>query len=198
MKKLFLPLSLLALATFGCNSTGAGGSGKQPTMAEVTAAMTHAGTPGAQHKALEPFVGTWSAKVSFWVDPHAPVMESTGTMVNSWKFGGHYLEQKFEGDMGGMPFEGSGLWGFDVAAGKYIGIWIDSMSTAIMHSSGPVPKDGKTFTSKSEMTDPMSGKAAYGEEVITLDSPTQHTMRMFEDRGGQKVKTMEIVYTRLR
>ncbi len=158
--------------------------------------MMRAGTPGAEHKALQPFVGSWNAKVTMWMDPKAPPTVSNGTMVNSWVYDGHYLEQKFEGDMGGMKFEGTGLWGFDVAAGQYVATWHDSMSTSIMRSWGPRSKDGKTFTSKAANTDPMTGKESIGEEVVKIDGPNQHTMTMFEDRGGQMVKTMEIVYTR--
>ena len=188
-----LPL-LLACALQGCASNGARDS--QPTPDQMMAAMMRAGTPGAEHKALQPFVGTWNAKLSMWMEPGAPPMESTGTMVNAWIYGGRYLEQKFEGDVGGEKFSGTGVWGFDVAAGKYVGTWHDSMSTAIMRSTGPASKDGKTFRMDSVNTDPMTGKDSWGEEVITLDGPNQHTMAMYENRGGEMVKTMEIVYTR--
>ncbi len=193
---LTIPVLALALVAFSLQKPGGGQKPAEPNPQDMMAAMQRAGTPGAKHKALEPFVGTWSAKVSMYMDPAAPAMESSGTMVNSWIYDGRYLQHKFEGDMGGMKFEGSGLWGFDVAAGKYVGTWIDSMSTAISTSVGPDSKDGKTWTMASTNTDPVTGKASVGEEVITLDNPNQHTMSMFEDRGGKKVKTMEIVYTR--
>jgi len=216
MKNCFLPLSLLALASFGCSSTGneaptataqskpayqtkAAAQPKPvapPTQAEMMAAMMKAGTPTAEHKALEAFVGTWDAKVTMWMDPKAPPVESTGSMVNSMIYDGRYLEQKFVGDMGGMKFEGTGIWGFDVAAGQYVATWHDSMSTGIMRSWGPKSMDGKTFVMKAANTDPITGKESIGEETATIDSADQNTMRMFEDRGGVKVKTMEIVYTR--
>lgn len=196
MKSHVLALPLFVFAGFGCASNGTAHAQKEPTPDEMMAAMTRAGTPGAEHKALQPFAGSWNAKVIMWMDPKAPPMESTGTMVNTWVYGGRYLEQKFEGDMGGMKFEGTGLWGFDVAAGMYVGSWFDSMSTAVMRSSGPRSKDGKTFVAESVNTDPMTGKASIGKEVVKIDGPNQHTMTMFEDRGGQMVKTMEIVYTR--
>lgn len=195
MKNLVLPLALLALTGLGCNSAGSAPA-KQPTSDEMMAAMMRVGTPGAQHKALEPFVGTWDATVTSWMDPAKPPSVFKGRMVNAWILGGRYLEQKFEGEFMGQPFQGTGTWGFDVAAGKYFGTWIDSMSTGMMTSWGPVPKDGKTFTSQSEVTDPMTGKPSHGEEVVTLDSPTQHTMTMYEMRGDKKVKSMQIVYTR--
>ncbi|MBK7642542.1 MAG: DUF1579 domain-containing protein [Planctomycetes bacterium] len=195
MKNLLLPVSLLAFTALGCTSTG-GGSQKEPDQQEMMAAMQRAATPGAQHKALDAFVGTWDAKVTFWMDPKAPPMESTGTMVNSWIYDGHYLEQKFEGDMGGMPFQGTGMWGFDVAAGKYVSTWFDSMSTSISVGSGPASKDGKTFLSEAINTNPITGEPSKGSEVITIVSPSEHKMEMFEMHGDQKVKTMQIVYTK--
>jgi hypothetical protein len=201
MKIQALPSLFLALTAFGCASTGgsAGSSAQEsapPKFEEVMAAMMRAGTPGPEHKALEPLVGTFDAKVTMWTDPGTPPMESTGAMVNTWIYDGRYLEQKFEGDMGGTKFGGTGLFGFDVAAGKYIGLWYDSMSTGISNSVGTASSDGKKFTLMSTMTDPMTGKPATSEEIFTVEGPDKHTMEIFEDRGGKKIKSMEIVYTR--
>jgi len=198
MKNWILPPLFLSLTAFGCSATGDGDSkaAATPSMEEVTAAMMKAGTPGAHHKALDAFVGTWNAKLTMWMDPTQPPMESTGTMVNAWKYDGRYLDQKFEGDFMGQPFHGTGMWGFDVAAGKYVGFWYDSESTSLANFTGAIPKDGKTFVSTMTMTDPLTGQPSSGENVITIDSPTQHTMTMYENRGGKKMKTMTIVYTR--
>ena len=188
----------LALTTLACATTDEGASkpAAAPTMEEMNEAMMRAATPGAQHKALDAFVGTWNAKLTIWMEPGQPPMETTGSMVNAWKYDGRYLDQQFEGDFMGMPFKGTAMWGFDVAAGKYIGFWYDSGSTGMATFSGPIPKDGKTFVSQMAMTDLVTGQPNSGESVVTIDSPTQHTMTMYENRGGQKTKTMTIVYTR--
>lgn len=196
MKTFSLFVLLVAASSFGCASNGAQHSHAQPTPQQMMEAMMRTGTPGAEHKALEPFVGSWNATVSWWMDPSMPPSESKGTMVNSWVYGGRYLEQKFVGDMDGQRFEGTGLWGFDIAAGKYIGTWYDSMSTSMSRSVGSISKDGKSFRMTAYNTDPVTGQESCGEELITLDGPNQHTMAMYEDRGGQKVMTMKIVYTR--
>jgi len=204
MKLLVLtaPLLALALVAFAVQKPGEqkpGGDKKTagpPDMAEMMAAMQRVGTPGAEHKALEPFAGSWDAKVSMYMDPSAPATESSGTMVSTWILGGRFLEQKYSGDMMGMKFEGTGIWGYDVAAKKYVGTWIDSMTTGIMRSTGSASKDGKSFTMTSAHTDPMTGKDTAGEETITLDNPNQHTMVMSEMRDGKMVKGMQIVYTR--
>jgi len=204
MKLLVLstPLLALALVAFAVQKPGEQKPGGDkpaagaPDMAAVMAAMERAGAPGAEHKALEPFAGSWDAKVSMFMDPAAPAMESSGSMVSTWILGGRFLEQKYSGDMMGMKFEGIGTWGYDVAAKKYVGTWIDSMTTGIMRQTGSASKDGKSFTMSSLHTDPMTGKDTAGEETVTLDNPNQHTLVMSEMRDGKMVKAMQIVYTR--
>ena len=75
-------------------------------------AMMKAGEPGDAHKKLEGLVGTWDTKVSFWMMPGTDPMASAGVSTNQWVMGGRYLEQRFKGDMGGMPFEGVGYTGY--------------------------------------------------------------------------------------
>lgn len=195
MQKLTVAITLVSALSFGCATSSS--SSDEPSMEMMMAAMQHAGTPGPEHRALDAFVGTWSATVSYWWDPAAPAEVSSGSMTNSWILDGHHLEQRFTGNMGGAPFSGVGTWGFDVAAGEYYGTWQDSMSTALMISRGPRSKDGKTFELISTNTDPLTGKASRGEEQIVIESPNRHTMTMWETKGGKRVKTMEIVYERV-
>ena len=45
--------------------------------------------------------------------------------------GGLWVLSKFEGDFGGMKFEGRGQFGYDPIKKKYVGTWIDSMSPTL-------------------------------------------------------------------
>jgi hypothetical protein len=165
---------------------------------EMMAAWIAAGTPGEHHRALDAFVGTWDTQVSMWMDPSQPAEVSHGKMTNSWIFDGRYLEQKYEGDFGGQAFQGLSLWGYDVVAENYRGLWIDSMSTGFSISAGFASPDGKTFTMLSTHSDPLTGEPAQGEEVIVVEGPDRHTMTAYQIQGDAKVKSMEIVYTRAR
>jgi len=71
-------------------------------------------TPGAEHKALEQFVGTWDTSVKMWMAPGAQPQESTGTAENKMTLGGRFLEQHYEGTMMGQPFTGMGYTGYDL------------------------------------------------------------------------------------
>lgn len=186
------------LAVFAALSTGCMSSGPQPTPEELMAAYGRAGTPGAEHRALDVFVGTWDCSLKMWMDPAAAPSESKGTMTNTWILGGRYLDQRFQGSVEGQSFEGLGLWGYDVAGQHYVGTWIDSMSTQLMVARGRASADGKQFRMLAVSTNPLTGRPDEGEEEIVVESPDRHTMTMWERRDGERVKTMEIVYTRVR
>lgn len=197
MHKLLAPITLVSLLAVGCSSTSS--KSAQPSQEDMMAAWQRAATPGPEHRALDPFVGTWRTAVSMWWSPDGPPDVSTGTMTNAWTLDGHHLEQRYSGTAGGQPFQGQGTWGFDVAAGEYNGMWIDTMSTSMMVSRGKRSADGKTFVMTSTNTDPVSGKRVNSEEEIVIESPDRHTMTSYKLEDGKRVeKSMQIVYERVR
>ena len=158
-------------------------------------AMQKAATPGDAHKKLEPLVGTFDAKVSMWMAPDQPPQESTGTSESSWVLGGRFLETKYQGTFMGQPFSGIGYTGYDNVTKKYIGTWMDTMSTGMMSSSGTMA--GKSMKMTASMSDPMSGKVTRSTETFTIVDNDHNKMEMW-DKGpdGKPVKVMEINYTR--
>jgi Protein of unknown function (DUF1579) len=159
-------------------------------------AMMKAGTPGDAQKKLDVFAGTFNVKMTMWMAPGAPPASGEGTSESKWVMGGRYLEQRFKGNVMGMPFEGVGYTGFDNVKKQYWGSWMDSMSTAMMVSSGWMP-DGKTWLFSGSMADPMTGKDTRVEERITVQSADQHTMEMYGPApDGTMFRMMELVSTR--
>lgn len=173
---------------------------QKPMSAEEMAAMAKmqaAMTPGANHKLLDAMVGTFDTKTTFWMAPGGPPSSSTGTSVNTWIMGGRYVEQRFNGSVMGMPFEGLGYTGYDNVSGKYWGTWIDSMSTGVMTSTGSSSDGGKSYTFSSTMNDPMTGKATQMEERIAVIDKDHHNFEMWGAApDGKNYKMMEINYTR--
>jgi hypothetical protein len=168
---------------------------EEATMTEAQKACIEAGTPGEGHKRLEPFIGTFAAAVRHWPTPGAEPFEATGTMVNEWVLGGRYLRQTYESDLGGTEFRGIGFWGYNNAAGRYEGVWMDSMSTAIMGESGQC--DGRVWTMTGEGDDPSTGKKVAKRSVIRLQDRDRHSMEMYyTGPDGTEAKAMEIQYTR--
>ncbi len=168
---------------------------EQQKMMEAWAA---AGTPGKHHAYLEPMVGTFDVKVSSWMEAGQPVMESTGRSENRFIFGGRHLEQRFSGSFMDQPFEGIGYTGYDNVKKEYTSVWIDSMGTATMVTTGQDSEGGKTLTFGGECTDPLTGKAAKLRQVLRIKGPNEHVFEMFTDdkKTGKEFKTMELVYER--
>ena len=175
-------------------------TGEKPMSAEQKAAMEawqKFATPGPAHKSLEGSVGTWDTEVTSWMDPAAPPMKSTGTAENSMVMGGRWLESKFHGNMMGQPFEGLGYTGYDNYKKKYIGTWMDNMSTAVMTSEGTWDGAGKVMTSMATMDNILTGKKDSIKMITTIVDPDHHVFEMWgPDKTGKTVKQMEIKYTR--
>lgn len=198
-----LALALLCGLSFGAfaqhdhGSKPAAAPAQAPSMDQaMMEAMMKAGTPGDAHKKLDAFTGNWDTKITMWMMPGQPPMSSTGSSENRWLFGGRYLEQRFKGDFMGMPFEGLGYTGYDNVKNQYWGTWMDSMSTAMMASTGS-SADGKVWNFTGAMPDPMTGKDAKVEEKITIVDADHHTMEMWTPGpDGKMFKTMEIAYSR--
>jgi hypothetical protein len=170
----------------------------QPPMSPEMAAMMKAAMPSEHHQVLDAFVGTWNGEVSFIPGPGAPPQTSSGTMSSSWQLGKRWLRQEWKGSMMNMPFEGLGYFGFDNTENKYVGTWMDTMSTGCMMNKGSYDSASKTFTMIGSATNPQ-GKVETYRQTLKIDSPDKHTMQMF-DTTDPKNETllMTIVYTRVK
>ena len=158
--------------------------------------MAKYSTPGAEHKKLEAFVGTWDTTAKMWMDPSAPAQESKGTSENKMALGGRFLEQHFEGTFMGQPFSGVGYTGYDIYKKQYVGTWMDTMGTQIMSSTGNADPSGKMVFTGS-VDDPMTNKKMDFKETITVVDPDHHTFEMWmPGMDGKMFKTLEIQYTR--
>lgn len=155
--------------------------------------------PGAQHKKLDPFVGTFRAEVKLWMGPGDP-MVMTGTMTNTWILGGRYLQQDYKGDPHDGPFpafEGRGYWGYNDAANRYEGFWIDNASNIMMTERGTLGSDDRTWTMSGEYTSPMDGSTVQKRSVIRLKDKDHHSMESFAvGPDAKESKSMEITYVR--
>jgi Protein of unknown function (DUF1579) len=191
----------LAIALFFIGSTalaqhGHGDEKKPPFDAAMMEAMTKAGTPGDAHRKLDAFTGSWTAKIRSWMAPGEEPMVMDGSAETRWVMDGRYVEERFKGSFMGAPFDGLGYTGYDNVRKQYWSTWMDSMSTAIFHSTGAMG-DAKTFNFTGMMPDPMTGKDMRTDTKIILTDADHHTTEMWAPaQDGKPYKMMEIVYTR--
>ncbi len=160
--------------------------------AEMEAWMK-AATPGAQHKDLAKMAGTWDCVLKQWMDPAGDPMESKATCERKSVMDGRYLIDEFKGNMMGMAFLGMGVTGYNNSTGEYETIWFDNMGTSISKMTGPM--EGNKMVQTGDVTNPMGGTMSVEAVTEVIDNDKQ-VFTYYMDMGGQKVKAMEITYTR--
>ena len=172
---------------------------KKPAISEeeATKKWMEAATPGAAHKVLDVWAGSWELACKMWMAPGAPPVESPGTATAAWIIGERFMEMTFKTTMMGMPFEGRAITGYNNIRKTYQSFWVDNMGTAMTMSTGKASADGKTLTYEAKMDDPMTGKMdntyRFIERFVSKDEIHQeiHDLSL-----GKDSRMMETIYKR--
>jgi hypothetical protein len=175
--------------------------GEKPAMqlppgvtAEDMKACEEAGTPGPMHEWMAKCSGTYQGKVKMWMTPEAPVQEATCTTTITLVYG-KFLRVESKGDMMGMPFEGTGVYGYDNVSKKFQSVWFDNMGTGMVTGTGSLSTDGKVLTLNEKFNCPIQKKEIPMREVQTYHDDGSMTLEMFsQDKSGKEFRTMEITY----
>jgi hypothetical protein len=172
-----------------------GAGDKKPSIEEIMAKL---GTPGPNHKLLQPLIGKWECKVKIFMGPGKEPIETVATAQRKWIMGERYIEETYDGTAFGQPFKGLGLIGYDNAKKKFAVAWIDSMSTSITFSTGTYSPESKTFTYLSEGIDPYFGSGKMKlRDVLRIVDADHHILEMYrQPPDGKEFKAMEISCTR--
>ena len=208
MKKVCTGLAgaMIAAAVCGCAHEKPVESNPGMMMAK----MQELGTPGAQHRLLGGFVGTWAAEAKFWMDVNQKEPDvSKGVMTVQAMLDGRYLHGDYKGSFSvpgpdgktqEMQFNGHMLRGYSNADAEYQSVWIDSESTTILWSTGQLGGDGKSIHSTGSAKGPdMAGNIVdqHMWETFTMVNDNKWVQEMWGQCGnGPKFKNMEITYTR--
>jgi len=164
---------------------------------EMMKKMVEMSTPGKEHEALKPLIGSWTCTVKFWTVPGTPPQESTGTMERKWILGGRFMQEDYKGTAMGMPFEGVGLLGYDKAQKRYDSSWMDSMGTGMWKMTGSADASGKTFTFTGENFDCMESKMVKSRNTLEIVNNDKQIMKMFAPGpDGKEFQNFEMVATR--
>ncbi len=155
--------------------------------------------PTAEHGRLAKDVGTWDATIKNWMrGPDSEPTESKGVEVVKLIPGGLWAQTEFDGKFGDQEFHGCGQTGYDTKKRKYVGTWVDSMTTELMVMEGDYDDATHTLTMNSKGTGPSG--AAYDARMTSKyegDDTRVFTMSMKSDETkGQYVKFFEITYKR--
>jgi hypothetical protein len=170
--------SLVAAVVAGC------------VWASVASAQPPVPQPGPEHKKLKELEGAWDATIKAGPD------ESKGTVTYKMELGGLWLASDFQGEFGGMKFTGRGLDGYDPAKKKYVGVWVDSWSTAPLVLEGTYDKEGKVLTMTGEGPGPDGNPMKYKATTEHKDKDTIEWTMFMNGPDGKEAPMMSITYKR--
>lgn len=113
-------------------------------MLATPAAAQTAVTADAAKQILAMEAGTWDADITFPSNEAGkPDQKAKGVQVNRLRSGGMWMLNEFSVD--GTPYEGTGVWGFDRAKGRFSGIWVDNNDQQIRADDGRWDEATKTI-----------------------------------------------------
>jgi len=169
---------------------------KPAATAPKESAMPPAPKPGPEHAILKRDEGVWDARVEMQMGPPGtPAQVSSGVETNTL-IGGLWLVSDFKGTMEGQPFRGHGTFGYDALKKKYVGIWVDSMSTSLMRTEGDYDAVAGTLTMVGEGPGPDGNLVNY-REVMRWPDPATRVFTMFmSGPDGKEAPAMSITYKR--
>jgi hypothetical protein len=144
---------------------------------------------GPEHEMLKKFEGQWDAIVSFGDN------KAKGTASYKLGLGGLWLQLHFKSDIGGAPFEGRGVTGYDPTKKKYVSSWVDSMEPWMTVMEGNFDKDGNTFTETGEAPG-QDGKLQKMKSVYEFKDKDTIVLTMYQVAGDKDQQMMQITYTR--
>ena len=202
MPAMFVVFAVTALTitpSIAQETTGEAGHGGVDE-AEMMRRWQEATTPGAGHEFLEQVVGSWEMRTKMWMGgPESEPVETTGSSEIKWILEGHYILQESTGSMMGKEHLGHGITGYDNYKKKYVGVWIDNLSTAIYPMEGFLDQTGTVLSMYGAMDEYMTGEhdrmVRYVTRIIDAD---HHVFEVYDLHGGTDFKVVEVAYTRVK
>jgi hypothetical protein len=150
---------------------------------------------GPEHEVLKSDVGTWDATVESFMPGVAQPMISKGTETNTL-VGGLWLVTDFKSDLMGQPFQGHGVSGWDPNKKKYVGTWVDTLSTGLGLSESTYDAASKTMVGTFEGPDPSGQVTKMKSSVVWKDPNTRVFTMSGPGPDGKDATFMKITYTR--
>lgn len=189
MKKL---LSLLMLSICAACATTGDPAAAPLTLAPSEEAMPPMPQPTAQHMDLVASAGTYTGTLTSYEAGPEPLSTTCTETVEA--IGSFWTRSTMTCEFMGMPYEGTGIVGYDEASGEYIGDWVDNMAPFYAFMRGKYLADGKTLRMRYSAPDWMSGEMV-PHWIDTVKSENGYTSTFYrgqEDGEHQKAMTIEM------
>jgi len=123
--------------------------------------------PQKEHKFLEQFVGEWETEINM---PGKGAVKANGIEI-ARMLGGFWVVGDGKSELMGMPFTSVLTLGYDPQKKKYVGTWVDSVSSYLWKYEGTLDSTGKILTLDTEGPCPLRpGELVKFKEVTEFKS----------------------------
>jgi len=147
---------------------------------------------GPELALLRKDVGEWDATITVTPSPGAPPQASTGRLTGRLISGGRWLVTDFKNHTTG--FEGCGIYGYNAAAKRYVGTWVDDMRTNIYVGEGDWNAATKTMTYHWSAAGPNGQTMAWRETSEVIFDHEQIFRVLLPQPDGGEFEMMRAVY----
>lgn len=151
-------------------------------------------TPGPEFELLKKDVGEWDAAITVTPSPGAAPQDSTGRLIGRLICGGRWLVTDFKNHTTG--FEGHGIYGYNAAAKRYVGTWVDDMRTNLYVGEGTWDAASRTMTYLWSASLPNGQTVAWKETSHAVSDREQIFRVLFPGANGGEFEMMRAVYRR--
>lgn len=145
--------------------------------------------PTEQHKLVLQGVGEWHGTLTSFrgEESAAPVAATQVTEA----IGGFWTQSRFTCKFMGMDYLGTGVNGYDPVRKKYLGTWVDNMSSYLAVMEGEMDAKGEKLTMRWVQPDMNGAMTPHrAETVSTMDA---WTSTFFEGEGeGHKSMVIDM------
>jgi len=143
-----------------------------------------------QHKQLQKGVGTWEGTLTMFMPgiPAAPI--PARDVVEP--IGAYWTQSRFTCNFMGMDFLGTGTMGYDPVLDRYVGTWINNMTSELAVMNGEMDPAGKTLIMRFNARDPQTGNVV-PHRIETSFGENSYTSTFFHGHGaGVKAMVIEM------
>src|SRR6476661_3530503 len=129
--------------------------------------------PGDEMIPMRLEAGIWDATITFPNAPEGQPRTGTGVQDNTLRSNGNWLINEFH--IEGMPYSGTGLWGWDSATKRYVGVWGDTNEHRMRQDIGFWNAETQTMVWHADlvradgMVTPMKMVSKYDGDKRTFD-----------------------------
>jgi len=101
--------------------------------------------PAKDHDWLKQFAGAWEADAEVTMEPGKPPIKAKG-FENNRLLGGFWMISEVRSEIQGITVQANFTLGYDPEKKKYVGTWIDSMTSILWKYEGELDSTGKVLT----------------------------------------------------